>query len=538
MTANSLIGDRYRLHEQVGSGGMGVVWRATDELLNRQVAIKRIRLDGNPGELTRQRLLREARIAAQLHHPHIVSIFDAITVDDEPWLVLEYLPSESLSEVIRRGPLAPRQVAGIGAQLADALAAAHAAGVVHRDVKPSNVLVSRTGEVKLTDFGISHATGDVTLTSTGLLTGTPAYLAPEVCRGAQTEAASDVYSLGATLYTAVEGVPPFDDENDNVLYLVRLIAAGNVPPPRRAGPLTPVLLRLLDSDPAARPNAIAARELLRQVTDGPGVAPRMGDEPSAGPSHRGSFTPQVRPRSPRRRRLVAGAVAGVLAIATAIVIVAVGRGAVSDGPATTASQAAQPTTVPSLTGPIPGVDPRIADPCSLVDPVPLEAFGRSRLIVDFGTFAACRIDVNLPGGGSVIVSTQFLSRLRPDVALSGTVEIRGSVGIGRKEQSNGSCSRTILLPDRTRIFVSAELRSDAVADVCAMAEAATETALAKLATTGIGERAGLDAPGSLALLDACALLDPSPLTAAGVDRPTAQPGYGNWICEWGKPHRP
>lgn len=270
-TTDELVAGRYRLHEKIGSGGMGVVWRATDELLGRQVALKRIRLDPRTDEateLSRRRTLREARLAAQLNHPHVVSIFDVLSVDGDPWLVLEHVPSESLSAAIRaHGAPGPRTAAGIGIAVADALAAAHGAGIVHRDVKPANVLLGRDGTVKLTDFGIAHAVGDMSLTGTGIVTGTPAYLAPEVARGAESGPASDVYSLGATLYATVEGVPPYRGE-DNVFRLLQLVAAGQVPPPQRAGPLEPVLRRLMCPDPAGRPDAVEARDMLRHVLDG------------------------------------------------------------------------------------------------------------------------------------------------------------------------------------------------------------------------------------------------------------------------------
>ena len=270
-TIDELISDRYRLHEKIGSGGMGVVWRATDIVLNRQVALKRIRLDlrsDETAELSRQRTLREARIAAQLHHPHVVSIFDVLAVDGDPWLVLEHLPSESLSTAIREhGAPGPRTAAGIGIAVADALAAAHEVGIVHRDVKPANVLLGRDGTVKLSDFGIAHAVGDMSLTRTGLITGTPAYLAPEVARGGESGPASDVYSLGATLYAAVEGVPPFRAD-DNVFRMLQLVASGQVPPPRQAGALEPVLRRMMHPDPMQRPDAAEAREMLRGVLDG------------------------------------------------------------------------------------------------------------------------------------------------------------------------------------------------------------------------------------------------------------------------------
>ncbi|MGH3566811.1 MAG: protein kinase domain-containing protein [Pseudonocardia sp.] len=546
MTVDGRIGDgRYRLHEQLGSGGMGVVWRATDELLDRQVAIKRIRLDGDPAALTRQRMLREARIAARLHHPHIVTIFDVLTVQDEPWLVMEYLPSESLSDVLDRGALPPGQVAVIGVQIADALVAAHARGIVHRDVKPGNILLSRTGEIKLTDFGISRVAGDATLTSTGLITGTPAYLAPEVCRGEPGGNASDIYSLGATLYATVEGTPPFGDGHDNILQLIRRISAEQAPAPTRAGPLTSVLRHLLDNNPAVRPNALAAREMLRRIADLTTAAPARIIGPPSGPTPDWT-APQPDPPRPRRRRLlITGSIAAVLTI-TAALLIGLERGGGSDTadppiPTPTTQAAPPPTTSPAPTAgsPAPTVgqipaDPRIADPCSLMDPVPLAAFGESTLDPDFGDFSECQVDVDPPNDEYVVVAAQFDSRLDPNGRLPGTREIRpDGLGIGRESESNGYCERTILLLDRTRILVSAELVAGAAVDTCAIAETATQTALTKLTTTGVGQRPAPDTPGSFALLDACLALDPPALTAAGIPAPTPTPGYANWSCRWG-----
>ena len=204
------IGNRYRLEEQIGIGAMGVVWRGTDELLNRPVAVKELLTvtSTNPAEVeeSRQRLQREGRIGARLQHAHVISMFDVVIHEDRPWLVMEYLPSDSLATVVRaKGPLLPVQVAAIGRDVADGLAAAHAAGVVHRDVKPGNVLIGTDGRVKLTDFGVARAVDDVQLTRTGLIAGTPAFLAPEIAQGRTPTAASDVFALGATLYAAVGG---------------------------------------------------------------------------------------------------------------------------------------------------------------------------------------------------------------------------------------------------------------------------------------------------------------------------------------------
>ena len=286
MSGRRLVAGRYRLEERIGSGAMGVVWRGTDERLGRPVAVKQVflhgGLDAGEADEVRQRTLREGRIAARLQHPHAISVFDASIDGDEPWLVMEYLPSRSLAAVlIQQGPLDPRLVARIGRQVADALDAAHQAGIVHRDVKPGNVLIGADGTVKITDFGISRASGDLTLTRTGMLAGTPAYLAPEVARGDDSSFASDVFSLGATLYAAVEGVPPFGAD-DNALALLHAVAAGAVQPPLQAGPLTALLMRLLRADPAERPTAAEARSLLGRVAHGTGAPARSAAAPSGG----------------------------------------------------------------------------------------------------------------------------------------------------------------------------------------------------------------------------------------------------------------
>ena len=259
MDARVLAG-RYRLVNQLASGGMGSVWEAWDELLQRPVAVKQLLPQTGVGSEAAQvavdRAMREARITARLHHPHAVPVYDVVEHEGRPCLIMQYVPSRSLQEILNdKGVLYPAVVAGIGAEVASALAAAHEVGIVHRDVKPSNVLITEDGSAKLTDFGVSHAAGDVTLTSAGMVTGTPAYLAPEVARGARTNAAADVFSLGATLYAALEGSPPFGTA-ENPMALLHRVASGQINPPQRSGPLAPLLMRMLAADPAERPPMI------------------------------------------------------------------------------------------------------------------------------------------------------------------------------------------------------------------------------------------------------------------------------------------
>jgi serine/threonine protein kinase len=277
-TPGRLVAGRYRLQSQIGGGGMGTVWLARDERLRREVAVKQVLTSAgvraDEADQQRQRALREGRIAARLSHPHAISVFDVALEEGQPWLVMEYLPSRSLAAVLTEDGVLPVELtAQIGAQVADALAATHAAGIVHRDVKPANILIGEGGRVeglvKITDFGISHASGDVTLTQTGQITGTPAYLAPEVAQGRAMTEASDVFSLGATLYTCVEGQPPFGME-DNALAMLHRVAGGNIVPPRRAGSLAKPLERMLAADPDERPEMPEIRDELARLAAGRG----------------------------------------------------------------------------------------------------------------------------------------------------------------------------------------------------------------------------------------------------------------------------
>ncbi|MPZ83783.1 MAG: protein kinase [Actinophytocola sp.] len=280
MEPGELVAGRYRLESLVGRGAMGIVWLAKDERLDRQVAVKQLLLEaasvGSSGDAESSaeadevtaRAMREARIAGRLRHPNAIAVHDVVEHDGRPCLVLEYLLSDSLAAVLAaRGGLPPQEVAGIGAQVAAALADAHAAGVVHRDVKPDNVLITADGTAKITDFGISRATGDGTVTAAGIIAGTPAYLAPEVAGGGDADFRSDVFSLGATLYAALEGSPPFGLD-ENPIALLHRVAAGEITPPRRSGPLTGTLLWLLRREPDERPTMRAAHEVLAAAAAG------------------------------------------------------------------------------------------------------------------------------------------------------------------------------------------------------------------------------------------------------------------------------
>ncbi|WP_141581493.1 serine/threonine-protein kinase [Actinomadura sp. WMMA1423] len=266
-----LLAGRYRLESVVGRGGMGTVWRARDETLDREVAVKEVVLPAGLSDEDREnrhrRTLREARASARLNHPGVVTVHDVVDEDGRPWIVMELVRARSLQEIVEEdGPLPPGRVAAIGAQIAGALRAAHAIGVLHRDVKPANVLVTGDDRAVLTDFGIAQLAGDATLTGTGLIMGSPAYMSPERVNGDPAIPASDLWALGATLYAATEGRAPH--HRSDAMAVLAAVMTQDVPPPKNAGPLAPVLTGLLERDPVRRMGGDRAEEALKSVASG------------------------------------------------------------------------------------------------------------------------------------------------------------------------------------------------------------------------------------------------------------------------------
>uniref|UniRef100_A0AAU2VEL0 non-specific serine/threonine protein kinase n=1 Tax=Streptomyces sp. NBC_00003 TaxID=2903608 RepID=A0AAU2VEL0_9ACTN len=360
-----LVTGRYRLVERIGRGGMGTVWRAEDEVLARQVALKQLHpqphLSDHEVATLYERSRREARSAARVVHPNVVVVHDVVEDDGRPCIVMEYVAAPTLGDALKGGnTLPPEEAARIGLGMVAAVRAAHAAGVLHRDIKPGNVLLGADGRVVLTDFGIARTVGTSTLTQTGEMVGSIDFMAPERIRGRQPGPASDLWSLGATLYQAVEGRPPY--RRDTAMETAYAIAVDPLEPMRQAGPLEPLIGLLLSKDPEDRPTAEETeRALLATWSGGPSATqPTATHEgPDDNPDTAGTSPtrpiPPVPPerggrgRKRRRRVLVAAAIALVAATAAGALYVSSQRGnADPDGrkTSTTPSPSATPSPVP------------------------------------------------------------------------------------------------------------------------------------------------------------------------------------------------
>ncbi|KAB7838007.1 serine/threonine protein kinase [Streptomyces mobaraensis] len=271
-TTGRLLAGRYRLGDVLGRGGMGTVWRATDETLGRVVAVKELRFPANIDEDEKRRLitrtLREAKAIARIRSAGAVTVFDVVHEDDRPWIVMELIEGRSLADVIREdGPLKWRRAAEVGLAVLDVLRAAHLQGILHRDVKPSNVLIADDGRVVLTDFGIAQVEGDPSVTSTGMLVGAPSYISPERARGQKPGPPADLWSLGGLLYAAVEGAPPYD--KGSAIATLTAVMTEPLGPPKNAGPLEGVMYGLLAKDPQKRLDEAGARALLTEAVNAP-----------------------------------------------------------------------------------------------------------------------------------------------------------------------------------------------------------------------------------------------------------------------------
>ncbi|WP_199037073.1 serine/threonine-protein kinase [Glycomyces salinus] len=495
------VGGRYRLDERLGSGGHGEVWRATDTELDRTVALKRALSDADDADS--ERLRSEARTAAKVNHPNVVAVHDVIRDGDDWWLVMEYIPGgRTLAEL---GRLAPDRAAEIAAQLADALAAVHREGILHRDLKPGNILVAADDRAKLADFGISRLVYDAeTITVSGRLAGTPGYLAPEVADGGRFTKASDVFSLGATLFEAIEGASPFG--RGNQLARLRRTIKREIDAPRRAGGLEQLLSSMLDFDPKRRPGAGEAAETLGK-------------------------TPVSEPRAAllTRRNLAWSGGSAAIAVAAAVALVYWNTGgAPGEGTADGGTVGQQVDLIGEAV---------TADPCALLDPDDYTDYGEARFDTDQGIFNSCDVVVDL-GQDEVDVEVDIwrTSQHPP----SGQVEMIGQVGVVRLDpEAPEICERQLVLPDgRHLISIDAAQDRGRDVDLCAMADLAVGTALDVLEQGQIPRREDDLDPSSLISLSACDLLGNDELELfPGIDATHPVVNYGEWECNWGSTTR-
>ncbi|MEV8399021.1 serine/threonine-protein kinase [Streptomyces niveus] len=349
-----LLAGRYRLGEVLGRGGMGTVWRAVDETLGRTVAVKELRFPTSIDEDEKRRLitrtLREAKAIARIRNNGAVTVYDVVDEDDRPWIVMELIEGKSLAEVVREdGILTPKRAAEVGLAVLDVLRSAHREGILHRDVKPSNVLISEDGRVVLTDFGIAQVEGDPSVTSTGMLVGAPSYISPERARGKKPGPAADLWSLGGLIYASVEGCPPYD--KGSAIATLTAVMTEPLDPPKNAGALEEVIYGLLAKDPALRLDDAGARALLQDVIDTPD--PSELPEPAADATRVVALPPippEPAPRTKGRTREAAasGSVAGAGAAGAA------GTATAAAPPSVPAAGAARPAaTRASLTDVVP-----------------------------------------------------------------------------------------------------------------------------------------------------------------------------------------
>lgn len=468
------IADRYRLEEHLGTGGMGEVWRATDLELQETVALKRT-----------DDAAREARIGSELSHPNVITVHGTVADGGEQWLVMEYLPSRTLAEIIEAdGPIAPERAARIGAQLADALAAMHAKGMVHRDVKPGNVLVAENDVAKLSDFGISRW-AEATRVGGGDVAGTPAYLAPEVADGHEARPAADVFALGATLFAAVEGTSPWGSPDAGAQEQLRRAKAYDITPARHPGPFGDLLAQLLRRDPQDRP----ATENIRPLLEGVKL-----------------------PKPWRRKAIIIGAAALVVVVATGAVIYA-----------------------------------RLPVAGTVGDPAAMNVCGLAADTNDYQRFDARKADTaeeksywfngcatwlsfDEKGDDGVVVEYSV-----KQFAPYGEAEPTGVLGpVAEGDSSKDICTKTITLADGNLLQIDVKTGGTSERPLCEIADTAGGRARTVLSERQIPRRAQPWPQDSLGAANACSLLGKDVVRAQLEAEATPYPWneLGNWGCGW------
>ncbi|MGW0842832.1 serine/threonine-protein kinase [Streptomyces sp. NPDC002787] len=538
MRSGDEFADRYVLKEVIGAGRGGDVWLAHDKVVGQDVALKPERTDGE-GETAVRRLLGEPRAMAKFRdHPHVVTLFDVVTVPpggdgaDTYWFVMEYVPGGGLD---RQPTVSPARAARIGAQLADALAALHEEGIVHCDVKPANIGLTRRGDAKLLDFGAAYrAGGSETITVNGPYSYTPDYAAPELARGNVPRPASDVFCLGATLHALVTGVPPRgsepeedDDrqeapdswENTERLRHQRAEQGFVAMDPDAVGTLYPVLTAMLRRDPRQRPDASEAKRLLEELA---------GAEPKAPRTTAATVTGR------RRRSLIAAALGAGAVLALGLVVIPDdgAGGAATPGPGQSGSARTR-----TLIG-----DPRTADVCALADPAALDQFGgrdgEVRVDVDYGNFDRCDVLVGIDDRTRIDVSVRLLRGSPPE----GSRPFRtvGQIGIREDEAESDECKRLLTAgggSEDALVEVRANMGKGSVtggnATLCTVADKAATSAAEVLDRGPVPRRSPAYPQRSLAWANACELLDAKALSVVpGLKVDVPDVGVANWSCEW------
>ncbi|MFI7634164.1 serine/threonine-protein kinase [Nonomuraea sp. NPDC049400] len=469
MRQGTMVGGRYQLVKCLVSSTTTEVWLALEVPLNRKVVLKRLLSDSAESS----RLLAEARALASFNHPHVVTLYGT----EGDWLVMEHVAHGSLAD---RLDMSPRQAARVGTQIAGALAALHAKGIVHLDVKPANIVDTGDGDVKLADFGAAYRVGDRdTLTVNGAISYTVAYAAPEVVLG-QPGPKSDVFSLGATVYALVAGRPPgrgAEDGESDADVTAWEAAWAEVALTADVGPLDGLLREMLRRDPRDRPGIGQVQARLAEIAGlpraGEAVPPRAEAIPAGAAGGRRRALAFLRRRWP-----LALVMAGAASAAVAVPIV---LSTPRDQPVDGRLSASTPGSSQAAASPVIG-EPRTADPCALLSPTALGRFGRTELDIDYGNFDRCDVIVFPPDGGVVDVKAAFAREEPPELAKLKTL---GKVSVVESPAESGSCDRTIVLPGvaNTVVYVDTEWEEPGKADLCEIGDAATAVA-AKVLSQG------------------------------------------------------